>query len=180
MSIQYVVFLRGVNVGGRGIVKMAALVEALAAAGFTDVRSYIQSGNILLTSKLSKDCVKDEVETCLSKAFDMQTQAAVFMCKEWKQVVANAPEWWGERDDWKHNILIMIPPHTAYEAAGQIGQLKPDIEALATGDSVLYQSVSWAAFGKSVTGKLAASPVYKFMTVRNYNTAHKLALLCEG
>lgn len=177
---RYVVFLRGLNVGGNSIVKMATLAEVLMAAGFTNVRTYIQSGNVLLASSLSEDQVRKSVEACIRDAFDVQTQAAVFTDQQWVRIVAAAPEWWGARDDWKHNILIMIPPHTAEEAAQPIGQVKPDIESLSVGEGVLYQSVSWAAFGKSVTGKLAASPVYKHMTVRNYNTAHKLALLCQG
>ncbi len=46
-SMIYVAFLRGVNVGGKGIVSMAAIKQALVALGLSDVRTYINSGNVI-------------------------------------------------------------------------------------------------------------------------------------
>jgi uncharacterized protein (DUF1697 family) len=47
---QHVAFLRAINVGGRAVVKMTDLREAFAAAGCRDVRTYIQSGNVIFES----------------------------------------------------------------------------------------------------------------------------------
>jgi uncharacterized protein (DUF1697 family) len=47
---RYLALLRGVNVGGKGMIKMADLKTALEAAGFDTVKTYIQSGNILFSS----------------------------------------------------------------------------------------------------------------------------------
>jgi uncharacterized protein (DUF1697 family) len=48
--IRYIAFLRGVNVSGQKIIKMDALRQAFSVAGFEDVKTYIQSGNILFTT----------------------------------------------------------------------------------------------------------------------------------
>ena len=49
--MTYVAFLRGVNVGGRGIVSMAAIKEALVALGLSDVRTYINSCNVIFSTR---------------------------------------------------------------------------------------------------------------------------------
>ena len=48
---RYVVLLRGINVGGKNLIKMTALKACLEQAGFADVVTYIQSGNVLLSSE---------------------------------------------------------------------------------------------------------------------------------
>ncbi|GAI36301.1 unnamed protein product, partial [marine sediment metagenome] len=47
---KYVVLFRGINVGGNKIVKMETLRTVLAVAGFGDVKTYVQSGNVILSS----------------------------------------------------------------------------------------------------------------------------------
>jgi len=56
---QFVALLRGINVGGRNIIKMSELKVFLEAEGLRDVVTYIQSGNILFTSPTprAKPCV---------------------------------------------------------------------------------------------------------------------------
>lgn len=50
---KYIALLRGINVGGKSIIKMADLRKMMEAMGFTDVETYIQSGNVLFTSTKS-------------------------------------------------------------------------------------------------------------------------------
>lgn len=65
------------------------------------------------------------------------------------------------------------------ETIRAIGELKPDIEAAEPGNCVIYQSMSFKFFGRTTTGKLSSSSIYKKMTVRNYNTATKLLTLLD-
>jgi uncharacterized protein (DUF1697 family) len=101
----------------------------------------------------------------------------LFSKDEWVEIIAAAPLWWGQYKTRKHNILVLIPPYDIREVITSIGELKPDIEAMHPGDGVLYQSMSLELFGRTTTGKIASNPVYKKMTVRNYNTATKLLSL---
>jgi uncharacterized protein (DUF1697 family) len=71
----------------------------------------------------------------------------------------------------------MLKPYDMQQVVADIGDLKPDIEMLIAGEGVLYQSMSLALFGRTTTGKLATKPIYKRMTVRNYNTSMKLLTL---
>jgi len=66
--MRYACLLRGVNVGQR-IVNMRQLCHALESAGFGDVKSYLQSGNIILESRLSSDGVARRVQKAISDRF---------------------------------------------------------------------------------------------------------------
>ncbi len=63
---RYAAFLRAVNVGGTGKLPMAQLAALATTCGFTDVRTYIQSGNLALTSRLGAPAVKATLEAALA------------------------------------------------------------------------------------------------------------------
>ena len=65
---RYAAFLRGVNVGGVNL-KMAEVAKAFEAAGFTDVRTILASGNVLLESRSGVDAVRKKAEAALRDAF---------------------------------------------------------------------------------------------------------------
>jgi len=176
----YLALLRGINVGGNSLIKMADLKLALAQSGLQNVRTYIQSGNVVFESEATDTLVlAQEVSKSIKNHFKMDVQTVVFSKKQWSGIIATAPKWWGADKEWKHNLLVMIPPFTMPEIVAAVGQLKPDIEAMQPGNGVLYQSMSLKLFGRTTTGKLASNPVYKQMTIRNYNTATKLVKIMD-
>jgi uncharacterized protein (DUF1697 family) len=107
----------------------------------------------------------------------MKVGVVVFTEREWQEIVQAAPKSWGENKDWKHNLLALLPGTSATDVMEAVGALKPEIEAMTTGRSVLYQSLSVDSFGRTNGGKLAGHPIYRRITVRNHNTARKLAEL---
>jgi len=175
----YLAFLRGVNVGGNGLISMAELKDALSAAGLSKVHTYIQSGNVIFDSAAtSNPALVELVASVIEKTFALTVAVAVFSLAEWRQIITAAPAWWGQDDGWKHNLLIMIEPYDMADTVTAIGELKPGWEHLKAGKRVLYQSVDKQYIGRTRTGsKLASSSVYKRMTIRNYNTATKLLAL---
>lgn len=175
MQITYLALLRGVNVGGKNMLKMAELKAALEADGFAAVRTYIQSGNIIFeAAKTDTELLARRVRQSIAKQFHIQAGVAVFTSDEWQHIIKKAPKDWGKDPSWKHNLLILLKPYDMKTVVSAIGELKPDIELLTPGGGVLYQSMSLKLFGRTTTGKLAANPVYQQMTIRNYNTATKL------
>ncbi|MEM7201968.1 MAG: DUF1697 domain-containing protein [Planctomycetota bacterium] len=73
----WVVLLRGINVGGKNIVAMAALRTALEAAGFEAVRTYIQSGNLTLRSSASRAGTAAQIAETVEAHFGVQTTPLV-------------------------------------------------------------------------------------------------------
>ena len=88
---RYVVLLRGVNLGPRNRVAMPALREALEAAGLGDVRTYLQSGNVVLSSPKGADRVARECERELERGFGLQVDVVVRTRAELGKVVARNP-----------------------------------------------------------------------------------------
>jgi uncharacterized protein (DUF1697 family) len=88
---RLVVLLRGVNLAGRNRVSMPRLREALEEAGFDDVSTYVQSGNVVLTSRKSAKRVRREVEQLLADRFGLDIQVIVRTRVELAKVVERNP-----------------------------------------------------------------------------------------
>jgi uncharacterized protein (DUF1697 family) len=175
----YIAFLRGINVGGNALIKMQDLKLALSRE-LQEVTTYIQSGNVIFKSTSDdKQKLADTIKSSIQKNFKLDVDIAVFSKDEWQEIIDQAPRWWGKDAGWKHNMIIMIGPADIAETIKAIGELKPDIERVSPGRGVIYQSISWDQFGRTTSGKIASNPIYKKMTVRNYNTATKLAALAQ-
>jgi uncharacterized protein (DUF1697 family) len=69
---QHVVLLRGINLGSRNRIAMPALRTALEDAGFDDVRTYLQSGNVVLSSSAKAADVARKVERVIAKDFGLE------------------------------------------------------------------------------------------------------------
>jgi uncharacterized protein (DUF1697 family) len=57
METSYVALLRGINVGGKNIIKMETLKQCFVDMGFSDVKTYIQSGNVIFKTQKSDKLV---------------------------------------------------------------------------------------------------------------------------
>ncbi len=74
---QYIVFLRAVNVSGKNIIKMQELKAALQAAGFEEVQSYIQSGNLVLKSRSKAPAVRLQIKELIATEFNLAIEVFV-------------------------------------------------------------------------------------------------------
>jgi len=74
---RYVALLRGINIGPRNRIAMPALREALEEAGFEDVQTYVQSGNVVLTSRAKAEAVRRKVEQAIADSFGLNIDVLV-------------------------------------------------------------------------------------------------------
>jgi uncharacterized protein (DUF1697 family) len=88
---RLIVLLRGVNLAGRNRVSMPELREALEEAGFDDVSTYVQSGNVVLSSTASAKKVKADVERLLGERFGLDVAVVVRTRAELARVVERDP-----------------------------------------------------------------------------------------
>ena len=166
--MRYIAFLRGVNVGGKSLLSMPMLRDALEKSGLEDVQTYINSGNVFFTSQeVNQEKLSQQIHGVIKDEFQIDSGVVVFSKLAWEKIIKNAPGWWGNDESMKHNLLIMLRPYDMSSVVEAIGVLKPDLEHMTPGDGVLYQAMSLKLFGRTTTGKLAKSPIYKQMTVRN-------------
>src|SRR5688572_22043475 len=88
---RYVALLRGINVGGNNLIKMIELRSSFASMGFGDVATYIQSGNVVFSSKqTNKTKLTALIEKALSEAFSYESKVVVISRSDMEQVVAQA------------------------------------------------------------------------------------------
>ena len=87
----YIALLRGINVGGNNKIKMADLKQELVKLGYTNVQTYIQSGNIVLTSNESENELRDRLEAMIAEAFKLSIKVVIRNADELKKIVADCP-----------------------------------------------------------------------------------------
>jgi uncharacterized protein (DUF1697 family) len=178
--MKYIALLRGINVGGKTLIAMASLKTCVEDCGFLKVRTYINSGNIIFeTDKADTLLLAKTIEQAIIQTFSHSVSVVVINETRYRDMMQQVPEGWGEKPDWKYNMLFLIPPYDVNAIVADIGELKPEIEYMKVGDGIIYQSLLFTAFGKTTTGKLASRLSYKKMTIRNWNTARRLLALID-
>lgn len=88
---NYVVLLRGVNVGGHNKLPMAYLRTILTQNGYANVSTYIQSGNILLTSDKELQYISMHIKELINKEFGYNIPVLTLSVSELKSCVKNNP-----------------------------------------------------------------------------------------
>lgn len=172
---RYVALLRGINVGGNNLIKMVDLRSSFADMGFSEVESYIQSGNVVFVSKqTNKAKLTALIENALSDAFRYESRVVVASASEMERVVSQAPKGFGtEPAQYRYDVLFVREPLKTSEALKEV-PVTPGVDTAHAGDYALYfrRLVSKAA--QSKLNKLVQRPMYKNLTIRNWNTTTKL------
>jgi uncharacterized protein (DUF1697 family) len=90
--MKYIAFLRGINVGGKNKIKMETLREACAALGFENVRTYINSGNIIFeTAEADDKKIAAAIERAIENEFGLNIRTMVRSTSEIEGIVKNNP-----------------------------------------------------------------------------------------
>ncbi len=178
---RHIALLRGINVGGNNIIPMADLRACFEAMGFSDVATYIQSGNVVFISR-SADRMKltTKIEKGLSRAFSYSSRVAIISDSEMADVIRQAPAGFGtEPETYRHDVLFPLHPITAAAAVAGI-PVNPDVDVVAAGKHALYFRRVKALAASSQLDRLASLPLYRQLTVRNWNTTTRLAEMARG
>lgn len=167
---RYAAFLRGVNVGGVNL-KMAELAAALGDAGFTDVRTVLASGNVLLDATGSAAAVRKRAEAALREAFGYDAWVLVYPLATVRAIADGYP-FEPEVDGHHSYVTFVSDPDVLDELAALEAQSR---EKIARGDGVLYWQVPKQSTLDSTIGKTMGKKRYKSSTTtRNLRTLAKV------
>ena len=138
---RYVALLRGINVGGKNLIKMAALKSCFEANGFEDVVTYIQSGNVVFTSRETRAVgLTRRIEAMLAETFGYQATVVVRSRTQMRAAVDRAPTGFGaEPARHRYDVIFLKQPLTA-EVAMKSVPTKPGVDEAHAGPGVLYFS----------------------------------------
>lgn len=179
--MKYVALLRGINVGGKNLIPMAELRRCLEEHGFVNVRTYIQSGNVILESKLSNRQLGQEIEAILVETFKLDSsliRVLVLDTDQLQSVINNRPKGFGNQPDIYHYDVIFLMGIGTNEAI-QVFNPREGVDQVWAGDGVIYSERLSAERTKSRLNRIMGTPAYQSMTIRNWNTTTKLLELLQ-
>ena len=180
--MEYVALLRGINVGGKNKVVMSELREQIAAEGFTNVRTYINSGNLLFEAEAGADAPSEDVaqavEDFLARRYDFPIRLALLTAQEYLAQLEELPDWWhGEVA--RRDALF-------YTRGLDRFHVRERIEAMELGDEAVHfgeHAVFWGKFDEksflktAYHKRLLREDFYRQVTIRSGSTVEKIAAM---
>lgn len=169
--------LRGVNVGGNRKVPMADLRDVIAGLGYDDVSTYIQSGNVVFSTSDARGGIESTIESAIAARFGFPVPVVVRSARQLRTVVHGAPPCFGQRPEtYYSDVIFLKAPLTAARALA-VTERRDGVDEAWAGMGVLYYQRLGAERTKSKLGKIAATPEYQLLTIRNWTTTTKLLAL---
>lgn len=177
----YVLLLRGINVGGKNKIPMAGLIKCLEELGFSNVSTYIVSGNVILESDKLPDEIKAQIEKALPKNFKLESELIkilVLTHKQLKSVIDNKPKGFGEQPEKYYSDAIFLMGITSAQAM-PVFDPREGVDKIWPGDGVIYSQRLSALRPKSRLNRIVGTAAYKSMTIRSWSTTTKLLKILE-
>jgi uncharacterized protein (DUF1697 family) len=172
--MRWVALLRGINVGGNNLIPMVELRACVSALGYTNVATYIQSGNVLFDARGAHASVVKRLEKALSDSFDYHAKLVLRSAAEMQEVLHDAPKGFGsDREQYKYDVLFARPGVDIAKVLQEV-PVHPEVDVATAGRHALYYRRLIARETSSRLSRLVQMPVYKELTVRNWNTTCKL------
>lgn len=176
---KYIALLRGVNVGGKNRIVMKELKKLFEDNGFQDVSTYLNSGNIIFSTTATEiESLKSRCENMILEKFGLEISVAVISAEAAYEALSNAPDWWDQDQESKHNAMFVIPPATVEKIFHEVGESKPDYEKVGYYNTVIFWSAPIKTFSRTRWSKVVGTAAYQHITIRNSNTVKKLVALC--
>ena len=172
----YLVLLRGINVGGKNKVSMGELRRTLEGLGYSNVSTYIASGNVILSSNKGPAKVRAEIEAVLPSAFKLDSdliKVHVLTHAQLQAVIDARPKGFGDKPDTYYSDAIFLMDIAAGEAMTAFDP-RPGVDNVWPGDGVIYSQRLSSQRTKSRLNKMLGTPAYKSMTIRSWSTTTKL------
>lgn len=177
---SFVALLRGLNVGGRNPVGMSDLAECFREAGYQDVRTYIQSGNVLFTTNRTAGAtLEDAIERMLEDRFAIPILTVVRSRDELAATIAAAPATHGSAE-LRSDVFFLKHPLTAEATFAELPELRDGVDSVALGPGAIYFSRVAVNATKTRITRVLGMPVFQQMTVRNWRTTTHLLEMLDG
>jgi uncharacterized protein (DUF1697 family) len=180
VSVRYVALLRGINVGGKTLIKMADLKTCVEALGLDDVSTYIASGNILFeTARRDPAKLETKIGGAIEQQFGLPVKVVVLDRGAYARIVAAIPKSWPGDGSVRANVAFV---RRGTDAKQVVRKLDPDpaVEEVKAIDGAILWATKRDALNRSAMRKLIGGAAYKELTVRNLNTTLKLHELLAG
>ena len=175
---RYIALLRGINISGKNKVPMAELKKGFEGLAFTEVKTYLNSGNVAFTSsETDLPTLSGQIGRMLQRQFHFDIPVFVLSQEKLTDILHHAPVWWGsENKEIYDNLIFILPPASFADVYREIGEPKEGLERIQEyGDAIFwsflrkdYQKTNWWP-------KTASVDIRSKLTIRTANTVRKIA-----
>ncbi|MCI9211312.1 MAG: DUF1697 domain-containing protein [Eubacterium sp.] len=174
---RYVALLRGINISGKNKIPMAELKRGFEILAFKEVKTYLNSGNVIFSS--DEDDVKKltgQIEGMIKNEFGLDIPVFVLSREALEDILQNAPDWWGgENKEIYDNLIFIIPPAAFSDVYQEIGEPKEELERIKDYKEVIFWSFSRKDYQKTNWWpKTASTKISTKLTIRTANTVRKI------
>ncbi len=175
---RYVAFLRGINLGSKRRVPMADLRALLEREGYADVRTHLQSGNVLLSSNVAPAKLERELEAVLAEEFGFEIAVLARTVGELADVIASDP-FAGEADDPRRYQVSFLSAEPKPAAVRDLERAATPPERVAVRGREVYawhpEGIGRSDLAKAIDERRLGVGV----TARNWRTLSKLLELAD-
>jgi uncharacterized protein (DUF1697 family) len=176
----YVALLRGINVGGSAKVEMTKLKAAFEDVGLTNVKTYINSGNVIFCDKShSSRELAQLIEHMVEKNFGLNIKVLVRNFANIQAITQALPAAWTNDKAMKCDVMFLWEDIDSPKIVKQVAW-KPEIEDVIYTNGTLIWRIDRSNVTKGSSIKLIKTELYKKMTVRNCNTVRKICELMQS
>lgn len=175
---RYIAFLRGINISGKNKVPMAELKQGFEKLGFGEVRTYLNSGNVIFSS--DEDGAKkftNQIEVMIKKRFGLDIPVFVISKEDLEDILRHAPGWWGDENrEIYDNLIFIMPPAAFKDVYREIGEPKGGLEKIQEYRGTVFWSFSRKDYQKTNWWpRTASADISSKLTIRTANTVRKIA-----
>ena len=172
----FAILIRGINVGGKNKVSMVELKKCLEELGFSNISTFIASGNVIVTSDKRADEVQAQIEKALPESFKLDSdliKVLVLTRNQFQAIIDNKPTDFGEQPDKYHSDAIFLMGIDAAQAL-PVFDPKEGVDKVWLGNGVIYSQRLSALRTKSRLSRIVGTAAYQSMTIRSWSTTTKL------
>lgn len=177
---RYLAFLRGVNISGKNKVTMAELKRGVDQLGYKEVRTYLNSGNVIFSSD-DHDIgrIAKRIGMTIKSQFDLDIPVFVIAKDELEDILRHAPDWWGNDDkEIYDNLIFILPPATFADVLSEIGEPKEELEKIQDYKEAIFWSFSRRYYQKTNWwSKTASANIGNKLTIRTASTIRKVVAM---
>jgi uncharacterized protein (DUF1697 family) len=169
----YIALFRGINVGGNNVLPMQELVAQLESIGLQNVRTYIQSGNVVFQSEeKNASLLSNNIRAAIKKSHGFEPQVVLLELEEMEKAVGSNPFPEAEYEPKTLHLLFLasVPKNPDYDA---LESIKSDRERFALKDGIFYLHAP-DGIGRSKLAANAEKLLGVWVTGRNWRTVCKI------
>jgi uncharacterized protein (DUF1697 family) len=176
---RHIVLLRGINLGSRNRIAMPALRDALTDSGFEDVRTYVQSGNIVLSSPANANAVAAKIRRMIAKEFGLDIAVVVRTRAQLAKVVELNPLGRVAKDHKRYQVSFLDAKPTR-DVIKRVQAAAVDNERVVAHGREIYAWHPEGVARSKLWALLAGKQLGATATARNWTTVTKLLELAGG